>query len=90
MDSNMVELDQFKFELNAYDEPLEELRAAMDAIVDDDGSRSFTVKQIEKTVKKYEKELSEKLDTAKKEIQEQAIKLVQEFQEQNKEKGTIS
>lgn len=30
MDSNMVELDQFKFELNAYDEPLEELRAALD------------------------------------------------------------
>ena len=26
----MVELDQFKFELNAYDEPLEELRAALD------------------------------------------------------------
>jgi peptide chain release factor 2 len=30
MDRKMVELDQFKFELNTYDEPLKELRAALD------------------------------------------------------------
>lgn len=40
---------------------------------------------------KYEKELSEKLNTAKKEIQEQAIKLVEEFQQsQNKEQKGVA
>ena len=46
-------------------------------------------KEVEAELKlKYEKELSEKLNTAKKEIQEQAIKLVEEFQSKKDNVGT--
>jgi hypothetical protein len=46
-------------------------------------------KEVEDELKlKYEKELSEKLNTAKKEIQEQAIKLVEEFQSKKDNVGT--